>query len=331
MHTDYLNPAIRQLRDQQVRFAPREKKIEQVDAGRAAAGRVGPGADLSLRILCYRITNFRPESYPDLKLSGQEASHDLRLFVEDVSESADVPAEAAGERVLTVEELASQFNVSTKTISRWRRQGLVSRRFVLDGRKRVGFLQSSVDRFVEQNQERVRRGAQFSQLTDEERATIIERARRLARAGGCPADVTKRLARKTGRSAETIRYTLKQFDQRPSRGGRLSRQPRAAAGRRPSGRSTSSTSTASRSRRWPSGSAAREPASTGSSPRCAPSGSWTCRWTTFPATSSPGSARRRREERHAGAASRVASRRRRSRGCPAACRPIWPACTKCRC
>ena len=31
-------------------------------------------------------------------------------------------------------------------------------------------------------------------------------------AGGCPADVTKRLARKTGRSIETIRYTIKQFD-----------------------------------------------------------------------------------------------------------------------
>ena len=26
MHTDYLNPAIRQLRDQQVRFAPRDKR-----------------------------------------------------------------------------------------------------------------------------------------------------------------------------------------------------------------------------------------------------------------------------------------------------------------
>ena len=60
-----------------------------------------------------------------------------------------MPADAAGERVLTVEELAKQFNVSTKTISRWRRHGLVSRRFVMDGRKRVGFLQSSVDRFVE--------------------------------------------------------------------------------------------------------------------------------------------------------------------------------------
>jgi RNA polymerase primary sigma factor/RNA polymerase sigma factor len=49
-------------------------------------------------------------------------------------------------------------------------------------------------------------------MTDDERALIIERARRLAHAGGCPADVTKRLAKKTGRSVETIRYTLKLFD-----------------------------------------------------------------------------------------------------------------------
>ena len=212
MHTDYINPAIRQLRDQQVRFAPREKKLEQVAQAERLLTELEPARAYPYEYLCYRITNFRPESYPDLKLSGQEATHDLQLFVEDVSESANVPAESAGERVLTVEGLAKQFNVSTKTISRWRRQGLVSRRFVLDGRKRVGFLQSSVDRFVERNRERVERGAQFSQLTDEERALIIERARRLAHAGGCPADVTKRLARKTGRSTETIRYTLKQFD-----------------------------------------------------------------------------------------------------------------------
>ena len=124
-----------------------------------------------------------------------------------------MPASAAGERVLTVDELARQFRVSTKTISRWRQQGLVSRRFVFDGgRKRVGFLQSSVERFVAANEERVRRGAQFSQLTEEERRQIIDRARRLAQAGGCPAEVTRRIAQKSGRSVETIRYTLKQFD-----------------------------------------------------------------------------------------------------------------------
>ena len=212
MHSDYLNPAIRELRDQQVRFAPREKKLEQVDLAETLLTELDPARTYTYEYLCFRITKYRPESHPDVKMDGAEASHDLRLFVEDLSDSADVPAEAAGEPVLTVDELSREFQVSTKTISRWRRQGLVSRRFVFDGRKRVGFLQSSVDRFVERNGERVRRGARFSQLSDEERRTIVKRARRLAQAGGCPADVTKRLARATGRSVETIRYTLKQFD-----------------------------------------------------------------------------------------------------------------------
>ena len=212
MHTDYLNPAIRQLRDQQVRFAPREKKIEQVNLAERLLGELEPNRTYTYEYVCYRITNYRPEAYPDLKLTGSEAQHDLRLFVEDVSEAANVAARAVGERVLTVDELAKQFSVSTKTISRWRRQGLVSRRFVFDGRKRVGFLQSSVDRFITEHAEQVRRGAQFSQLTNEERASIIDRARRMAQQGACPAEITRRLARKMGRSAETIRYTLRQFD-----------------------------------------------------------------------------------------------------------------------
>lgn len=213
MHTDYLNPAIRQLRDQQVRFAPRDKKIEQVNSAERLLAELEPEKSYSYEYLCYRVTNFRPESYPSLKLSGREARHDLRLFVEDLSDAANVSATAAGERVLTVDELAREFKVSTKTISRWRQQGLVSRRFVFDGRKRVGFLQSSVDRFVARNEDRVRRGSQFSQLSEEERRQIIDRARRLAHAGGCPAEVTRRIAERTGRSVETVRYTLKQFDQ----------------------------------------------------------------------------------------------------------------------
>jgi RNA polymerase primary sigma factor len=118
----------------------------------------------------------------------------------------------ADERVWTVDELSERLRVSTKTISRWRRQGLVSFRFVCDGRKRVGFSESSVRRFVEDNPERVRRGAQFSQLTHFQRQQIIDRARTLAEAGGFPADIVKSLAHETARSAETIRYTLRQFD-----------------------------------------------------------------------------------------------------------------------
>jgi len=213
MHTDYVSPILRQLRDQQVRFAPRDKKLEQINRAEKLLGELEPKRTYTYEYLCYRITDYRPESFPNMKLSGIEAGHDLRLFVEDLSDSANVPAFAAGEIVLTVDELSKLFNVSTKTIQRWREQGLVSRRFVFDGRKRVGFLKSSVDQFVSRNEERVKRGARFSQMSDEERGTIIQRARRLAQAGGCAAEIARRLARKTGRSVETIRYTLKQFDQ----------------------------------------------------------------------------------------------------------------------
>ena len=107
------------------------------------------------------------------------------------------------------------FNVSSKTISRWRQQGLVSRKFIFDGgRKRVGFLHSSVDQFVKSNRDKVKRGERFSQLSKQEKNDIIERARRLAKTGGCPAEVTRRIASAMSRSVETIRYTIKQFDEK---------------------------------------------------------------------------------------------------------------------
>src|SRR5258706_13122321 len=158
MHTDYHVSTLKQLRDQQVRFAPRDKKIEQVQRAEKLLGELDPARTYTYEYLCYRITDFRPQAHPNRKLPGGETIHDLRLFVEDLSDAANVRAEAAGEQVLTVEELSKLFNVSTKTISRWRQQGLVSRRFVFDGRKRVGFLRSSVERFPSQNEERVRRG-----------------------------------------------------------------------------------------------------------------------------------------------------------------------------
>jgi RNA polymerase primary sigma factor/RNA polymerase sigma factor len=214
MNTGYQNRHIRELRDQQVRFAPRDKQLEQIGRAEKLLAELDGDRKYTYEYVCYRITDYRPEAAPQSLMSGQDAIHDLRLFVEDVSDAADIRAEDAGEPVHTVEDLSKMFKVSTKTISRWREQGLVSRRFLFDGkRKRVGFLRSSVERFVSQNAERVRRGERFSQLTDEERRDIVERARRLKRAGGCPAEVARRIAQYMNRSVETVRYTLKQYDQ----------------------------------------------------------------------------------------------------------------------
>jgi len=157
MHTDYLSPTIRQLRDQQVQFAPYEKQIQQADSAEKLLNELDPKRTYTCEYVCHRVTNNGYESDPDLKFTGKEARHDLRLFVEDLSNAARVPASAVGERVLTVDELARQFRVSARTVSRWRQRGLVSRRFLFDGRTRVGFLESSVKRFVAQNEERVHR------------------------------------------------------------------------------------------------------------------------------------------------------------------------------
>jgi RNA polymerase primary sigma factor len=213
MNIAYRNPLIKQLRDQQVRVTSRDKKLEHVNRAEKLLAEVEPGRSYPYDYLCYRITEYRPDTAAGVSVSGRELAHDLRLFVEDLSDSANVKVEDAGEPVHTVDELSKMFNVSTKTISRWRELGLVSRRFLFDGkRKRVGFLHSSVERFVSHNKQRVERGERFSQLTDEERRDMIERARRLVRAGGCPSEVARRVAQHMNRSIETVRYTLKQFD-----------------------------------------------------------------------------------------------------------------------
>jgi len=203
---------MRLLRDQQIRYAPRDVRVTQIDRAERLLNEIDTGRIYPYPELCEQITTFRSEMYPDLVITGDEAIHDLRCFVEDLSDSVDVPADAAGEEVWTVEDVSRRFNVSTKTVARWRDRGLVSRRFRFGGRKRVGFLRSSVERFVSRNPDDIRRGSTFSQVTDLEREKMVSRARRLARAGACPTEVSRRLSRRFGRSPETIRYTLKTFD-----------------------------------------------------------------------------------------------------------------------
>lgn len=209
----YKNPAIRQFMDQQVRFAPRDVRLEQIERAESLLHEIKESRDYPYQDIFRHITSYRPEMYPDLMVSGKDAIHDLRLLVEDLSDSADIDAASMGEDVLTVDQVSQRYNVSTKTVGRWRDRGLVSRRFVFGKRKRIGFLKSSVDHFVKAHPEDVQRGSDFSQLTEEEKEALIGRARKLARFGGCLSEICRRLADRTGRSPETIRYTLKNYDQ----------------------------------------------------------------------------------------------------------------------
>ncbi len=208
----YSHPALRQLTEQQSRFIPVDVRIQQMDRAEQLLTDLVDSAQYRYQEICEKITGYRPDAYPDLWIDGASAIHDIRLFVEDLSASVNLPVEKVGEPVLTVDDLSKKYNVSTKTVDRWRKRGLVSRRFKIGNRTRVGFLTSSVERFVTEHGEEIERGSKFTQLTGEERRSIILQARAFARDGVCPSEASDRLAVQFHRSPETIRYTLKKYD-----------------------------------------------------------------------------------------------------------------------
>jgi RNA polymerase sigma factor (sigma-70 family) len=208
----YCHPVMKQLTDQQVRYAPRDVRLTQIRRAEKLVREIDPEKTYPYHEICERVTTYRPELYPDLVIAGEDAVHDLRCFVEDLSDSADLDVAHVDEPVMTVEDISRRYNVSTKTVDRWRDRGLISRRFKFGKRKRIGFLKSSVDNFVQNHAAEVSRSSRFSQLSVWEREEIVDRARRLARYGGCPSEITRRLARKLNRSPETIHYTLKNYD-----------------------------------------------------------------------------------------------------------------------
>ncbi len=206
----YRSPALRQL----VRFAPKERRQQQLDRAETLLTEIDPVKRYPYDYLCFRITGYRPDSDSDLVLVGEDVRHDLKLLLDDFARVLLIPAEQVEEPVLSVEDVSRRLNVSTRTVSRWRRQGLVARRFLLEGRPKLGFLESSVVRFVAEHRDQVERGSRFRHLTEPEREEIIRRARRMAQFGGRGrlAEIARRIGKKMERSTETIRTTLKAYD-----------------------------------------------------------------------------------------------------------------------
>jgi len=114
--------------------------------------------------------------------------------------------------MLSLAQVSKKLNVSTKTIARWRKHGLIGQTVKHNGRRQLRFPQSVVENFLAAHQKEVSRGSRFSHLSEEEKDDIIRRARRLVYAGGSLTDVSRRIAQSLGRSTEAVRYTIKNHD-----------------------------------------------------------------------------------------------------------------------
>ncbi|MEM9913719.1 MAG: hypothetical protein AAF911_02020 [Planctomycetota bacterium] len=142
---------------------------------------------------------------------------DLRTLIDQLSKTLALPA--ADGHAKTADALASELNVSTKTLSRWRKAGLRWRWIVpmKGARPVIGFTADAVEHFRAHQSQRVAKATTFSQLTPAQRERIIARARRLASTTDATFNqVAAHLAKRTGRALETIRLILEKHDQQQS-------------------------------------------------------------------------------------------------------------------
>jgi RNA polymerase sigma factor (sigma-70 family) len=212
--SEFRHPALKQLTDQQVRFAPPARRREQLARAATLLGEIDPAKVYPYQFVCFRVTDFRTDAYPDLRIPGDDLRHDLRLLVDRLDRTLPaLPIEHSPEPMITLDQMSRQLNVSTKTLRRWQAgHDLVGWRVLVKGRRHLGFPRAAVERFVKSNPARIERGGRFSHLSETEKDEILTTARHLARAGGTLTAVSRRIASQLGRSPEAVRYTIRKFD-----------------------------------------------------------------------------------------------------------------------
>lgn len=199
----------------QLLFAPPDKRIEQVRRAEKLHDQIDPTIAYPFEFVSYRLTGYRSESDEESLLVGEAILPDLRLLIDTLSRSVDMPP-PEGDTIETPEELAARLHVSTKTVSRWRATGLRWRWTPGSdsGHRRLVLTRSAVECFLAQNRERVERAAKFSHIEPAIRARLIERAQRIAEARDVTLNqVATHLARRTGRAIETIRMILNHHEE----------------------------------------------------------------------------------------------------------------------
>lgn len=218
---NFVHPGLRQLSDQLVRFTPAFRKVEQAERTNELLGQIQPEKSYPYQYICYRITLFRPDCYPHMFIEGKDLLHDLPLMIQALHGSVleenqkvtqEQPAETEGQG-WTIEMVCARLGVCSKTVQRWKKLGLVGNTITIQGRRRLVFDPAEVEQFVKDHPQEVERGNRFTQTTDAERDALLRRARRMAQVEGASiTEISRRIARKTGRSVETVRALIKRHD-----------------------------------------------------------------------------------------------------------------------
>ena len=68
--TTFKSQVLRELTEQQTRFAPAARRQSQIANAQKLLGEIDGGKTYPYEYVCYRLTEFRSEAYPALLLPG---------------------------------------------------------------------------------------------------------------------------------------------------------------------------------------------------------------------------------------------------------------------
>lgn len=201
----------------ELKMSPARLRLRHIAGIDRAIQVIDPSKEYPYSFVAFQVTGFTSRSAAattEVPLRGKTLIDDLVGLAEELTSDQPLPYDTAFGRIYDADTLAKRFNVSTKTISRWRKRGLLGCWFAREGeRARIGYTSRAVRVFVGRNRDLIKRGSTFQLMGDDERTGIIARARELVAIGESTLHaVTLKLAEETGRAVETIRYTLRNFD-----------------------------------------------------------------------------------------------------------------------
>lgn len=207
--------------EDELRFAPRERILQAVERIELLAPDIEPDTVYPDEWVVHRITGYRPEKPAGDLVGGHALLAGLSPLCERLCHRASLALrEVTGG--IPPAALKARLHISTQTLTRLRRQGLIARRVADDqGRTTLIFRESVIRVFEQRHAAALTKAARFTQLSPRERHRAIAAARRYRRWAGLSTQAAaQRIALKLGRATETIRQLLAREGQGATRAGR---------------------------------------------------------------------------------------------------------------
>jgi RNA polymerase sigma factor (sigma-70 family) len=211
---DYIISAVRDLKNQ-LSYSPPKIKSEQLDRMEKLFFSLQPGKSYPFGYIFYSITEHECTSRDAEKFfEAGVLRPDLRLLYSNISSGFVSAVPPDGGRLVPLADVEKRFSVSARTLYRWRRRGLLVRRYRQKcGAVRFLVRESTLESFVRENEDLISGAESRGKTADVPQDRIVARSRELARGREWGISrVVDELSREFSRSRETIRLAIRTWE-----------------------------------------------------------------------------------------------------------------------